>query len=544
MHVPSPTRFRALLACAFPLVALGLGAQDVDREGPTAVEILRRHGLEHSEVMEHLSWICDVHGGRLTGSANLQRAQAWAAEKLRGFGLENVHLEEWGPFGRRWQFDEFSMRVVGDNPWPVLAYPKAWSPGFDGEVVAQVVNADALTADGLRSMDLSNKIVLLESGRPINEWFVGTGHRFTDSELLAMANGSPMPGRDTGQPASGDWRTGFQKRQAIMAILRDNRPLMLLDRSYKGDQGAVFVTGASALPGPDGGRVRAQSAEAEVIPQATLAVEHYNRIVRLLAKGQTVELAVRLRVTASQDAVMDRNVIAEIKGADPELAEQLVMIGAHFDSWHTATGTTDNGCGSAVMIEAMRLLTKLVEESGQRPRRTIRIALWSGEEQGLLGSRAYVAKHVASPGEGRGAPPSALLDLHGRISGYFNLDNGTGRVRGVYLEGNEAVAPIFREWLKPFHDLGAATLTLSDTGGTDHMAFDGVGVPGFQFIQDPVAYSTRTHHSNIDVWDHAVAADLRQAATIIASFAWNTAQRDEMLPRKPLPVPARATADR
>jgi Zn-dependent M28 family amino/carboxypeptidase len=241
---------------------------------------------------------------------------------------------------------------------------------------------------------------------------------------------------------------------------------------------------------------------------------------------------------------MERNVLAEIPGRDPKLAAQVVMIGAHFDSWHSGTGSTDNGCGSAVMIEAMRLLTRLCEETGAGPRRTIRIGLWSGEEQGLLGSRAYVAAQVAAPGAERGAPPSELHPLHAKLSGYYNLDNGTGRIRGVYLQGNEAVAAIFRAWLRPFHDLGAATLTLADTGGTDHLAFHGVGVPGFQFIQDPVAYGTRTHHSNMDVWDHAIADDLRQAATIIASFAWHTAQRDEMLPRLSMAVPVEAASGR
>jgi Zn-dependent M28 family amino/carboxypeptidase len=211
------------------------------------------------------------------------------------------------------------------------------------------------------------------------------------------------------------------------------------------------------------------------------------------------------------------------------------MIGAHFDSWHTGTGATDNGCGSAVVLEAGRILRKLIEERAAGPRRTIRVALWAGEEQGLLGSRAYVARHLAQPG-GRGAPPVRLHEAHAKFAGYFNLDNGTGRVRGVYLQGNEAVGPVFREWLRPFHDLDATTITPSDTGGTDHQAFDGVGLPGFQFIQDPVAYSPRTHHSNMDNWDHAVADDLKQAATIMASFAWHTAQRDEMLPRKPLPA--------
>jgi Zn-dependent M28 family amino/carboxypeptidase len=225
---------------------------------------------------------------------------------------------------------------------------------------------------------------------------------------------------------------------------------------------------------------------------------------------------------------MQRNVVAEIPGTDPALKDQVVMLGGHFDSWHTGTGATDNGCGSAVVMEAARLLALMVEETGVHPRRTIRPALWSGEEQGLLGSRAYVEQHFGP----RGKP----TEEHAKLAGYFNLDNGTGRIRGIYLQGNEACEPIFRAWLRPFHDLDAHTITANNTGGTDHQSFDGVGLPGFQFIQDPVSYDTRTHHSNMDVWDHVVADDLKQASTIMAAFVWQCAQRDEMLPRKPLPA--------
>lgn len=516
---------RALSAAV--AASLPLAAQSAEPIDEAAVEFLRQEGLERSEVMDHLSWICDVFGGRLTGSPNIRRAQDWALQRLGELGLENVHADEWGPFGRSWRLVEFTMKVDGENPWPVLAWPKAWSPSLPGEVSAEVVDADALSADELRALDLSDKIVLTESMRPIAEWFVGTGHRFTDSELLAMADGRSVPPRDTGQPGSSDFRTGFAKRQAMMALFEENRPLLLLDRSYKGDSGTLFVTGATAFPGPDGGRVRAQQKGADVIPQATLAVEHYNRIVRLLQKGLPVRMTVRLEVEMGAEEVMERNLLAEIPGASPFFADEIVMLGAHFDSWQSAGGTTDNGCGSAVMIEAMRILRRMVDETGKRPQRTIRLALWSGEEQGLLGSRAFVAEHVAE----RGDPPVPLA-LHDKISCYLNLDNGTGRIRGVYLEGNEAVAPLFRAWLRPFHDIGATTINLGNTGGTDHLAFDAVGVPGFQFIQDPISYSTRTHHSNMDHVDHAVPEDLMQAATVIASCAWHAANRAEMLPRK------------
>ncbi len=292
----------------------------------------------------------------------------------------------------------------------------------------------------------------------------------------------------------------------------------LSDGGATGDYGTIFIAGASAK-----GRVNARTAGAEVIPQFTIAVEHYNRMCRLLQKGLPVRMALELRVSWSNETLEDHNVLAEIPGADPVIGNQFAMLGAHFDSWQSGTGTTDNGCGSAVVMEASRLLAAWCAKSGTKPRRTIRAALWSGEEQGLLGSRAWVAKHL-----GTAAQPGPE---HGLVSGYFNLDNGTGRIRGVYLQGNEAIAPVFRAWLRPFHVHGASTVTLDDTGGTDHLAFHAVGIPGFQFIQDPVGYGTRTHHSNMDLWDHAVADDLKQASVIMASFAWHTAQRDALLPR-------------
>ena len=302
--------FSAALAVSLPLAA-----QSSESVDDAAVEFLRQEGLERSQVMDHLSWICDVFGGRLTGSPNIRRAQDWALGRLEEMGLDEVRQDEWGPFGRSWRLVDFAMKVEGENPWPVLAWPKAWSPSLSGEVTADVIDADALSADELRKIDLSDKIVLTESARPIAEWFVGTGHRFTDSDLLAMSDGRSVPARETGQPGSADFRTGFAKRQAMMALFQENRPLLMLDRSYKGDSGTLFVTGAAAFPGSDGGRVRAQQKGADVVPQATLAVEHYNRIVRLLQKGLPVRMSVRLQVEMGDDEVMERNLLAEIPGA-------------------------------------------------------------------------------------------------------------------------------------------------------------------------------------------------------------------------------------
>ena len=265
------------------------------------------------------------------------------------------------------------------------------------------------------------------------------------------------------------------------------------------------------------------------IPSLVVAAEHYNRIVRLLKKDIPVKLAIQIETKFHEEDSLGYNIIAEIPGTDRKLKKELVMLGAHFDSWHAGTGTTDNAAGCAVVMEAVRILKAI----GVKPRRTIRIALWGGEEQGLLGSRGYVEKHFAE------RKTMTLKPAHALLSAYFNLDNGTGKIRGIYLQGNDAVRPIFEAWLRPFHDLGATTVTIRNTGGTDHLSFDAVGLPGFQFIQDPIDYSTRTHHTNMDVYDHALKSDLMQASVIMASFVYHAAMRDEKLPRKPLPKPQR-----
>jgi hypothetical protein len=536
--VTTMTSLRQFSVAAFCAVVLpGLAFAQAPAAAPrpanavdeAAVEFFKQEGLERSAVMQHLSWLCDVYGPRLTGSTNLHRASQWAAETFAGFGYQNARLVPWGPFGRGWECDFASLHVVGGNPWPVIGYPKAWSPSLDGPVEAEVVHVGDLDQPALEALDLAGKVVLIESTRAIQEPFAGYSKRLDEKDLLRLADQQvpeAVAARDRAAAALGenDFRMGFQRRQKMLEIVQQKRPLAILDRAPKGEYGTVFVAGAAALPKADGSRARPQDVDAVVIPQFTIAVEHYNRMCRLLAKGQPVRMRLELRTRYLTENLDSNNVLADLPGSDPELREQVVMFGAHIDSWHTGTGASDNGCGSAVVLEAARLLAAYVQKSGVQPRRTIRPALWSGEEQGLLGSRAWVAQELGTKDQPKHA--------HGKLAGYFNLDNGTGRIRGVYLQGNEAVAPIFRAWLRPFHALGASTLTLDDTGGTDHLAFHGVGLPGFQFIQDPVSYSTRTHHSNMDNWDHAVAEDLQQAAVIMAAFVWQTAQRDEMLPAK------------
>lgn len=482
-------------------------------------QILRTQGLgENSQVMELASWITDVHGPRLTGSPGLDEALNWAAETLEGMGMENVHRESWGPFERGWQLDYFEMHAHSPKYWPVLAYPKAWSPSTNGLVKGETVYLqinDETDIEKYRGK-LSGKFVLMDTIRDVKEWMDPPAERLTPEELLELAN-SPEP---TPRPRNRNYRLNrFNLNRAIWKMLAEESPLAVLDRSYKGDMGTVFVSGGIATGESS---TRPYEAASTVIPQATLSVEHYNRIHRLLMKGIPVELSMEIKSTYYQPEAQ-YNLIAEIPGTD--LAEEIVIFGAHFDSWHTGTGATDNGAGSAVMMEAARLLQSVISETGVKPRRTLRLALWTGEEQGLFGSRNYVRDHFDDNDPEK-------LDANQKVSAYYNLDNGTGKIRGVYLQGNSAVSPIFRKWLDPFKDLDATTLTLQNTGGTDHLPFDGVNIPGFQFIQDPIAYSTRTHHSNMDNWDHLVSEDLQQAATIIASFVWHTAQRDDMLPRK------------
>lgn len=511
------------LAAQSPPTPSAASADAVDAE---AVAFFREEGTTRSQVMEHLSWLCDVYGPRMTGSTNLDRAERWAVAAFERFGFA-ARREEWGPFGRGWEFDRVEVRAVGDNPWPVLAYPKAWSPAVEGE--AEVVHVAAMTADELAAADLAGKIVLVDDVREVAEPFEAPAQRHDATSLLRLADQQRVEALPAGERAAAaraatvDQR-GFRRRGQMLRMVFDKAPLCIVDRAAKGDYGTVFVSRAEAVNDPDaprGERVSPQQPGAVVIPQFTFAVEHYNRICRLLQKGVPVRLSVTLSARYLDGDGMQYNVLADRRGG--ERPEELAMLGAHIDSWHSGTGCTDNGCGSAVVLEAARLIGAWCEHRGAPPRRTIRACLWSGEEQGLLGSMAYARQHFG----GDDAPTAERA----QVAGYFNLDNGTGRVRGVYLQGNEACAPIFRQWLRPFHGDDASTLTLDDTGGTDHLSFVGAGVPGFQFIQDAVAYGTRTHHSNMDNWDHAVAADLQQAAILMATFVWQTAQRDEPLPR-------------
>jgi carboxypeptidase Q len=484
-------------------------------------KIIRKHGMEQSKVMETAFYLTDVYGPRLTGSPMLDKATKWAQDQLTGWGLQNVHTEQWGPFGRGWELEHFEIHHVEPSYYPLLGYVKAWSPSTKGTVTGEVVYFKANTIEELAKYKgkLTGKFVLTDTIREVKAPFVADAKRLSDSALLDLANAPKPTPRSLRNFGFGD--SEFSK--AMKKFLYEEKPLATIDRSFKGDLGTVFISGAQAKEGS------ARDEGAEVLPQLTLSVEQYNRIFRMINKGIPVKLSMEIKAKYTNPDKMEHNVIAEIEGTD--LKDEVVMFGAHLDSWQSATGATDNAAGSAVMMEAARILNEMIKESGVKPRRTLRMALWTGEEQGLLGSVGYVNQHFA---EIKQRTVQSLKPEQAKISAYYNLDNGTGKIRGIYLQDNEATRPIFRSWLEPFKDLQASTITISNTGGTDHQSFDAAGIPGFQFIQDPIEYGTRTHHSNMDNFDQLIESDLKQAATIIASFVWHTAQRDGLLPRKVL----------
>ena len=509
-----------------------------------SVAQIKDEGMNRSKVMEILSYLTDVYGPRLTGSPEYLKAANWAREKFNSWGLSNSHLEAWGPFGRGWSLKRYSAHVIEPQIFPLISFPRAWSPGTGGVKTSEVIYFDAKTDSAVETFrgKLRGKFVLINEPRDIKAHFEPEATRDADSSLLQLAN-ADMP-----QPRQRRFEsTPEQKARAVveyhkMELAQKEGALALLTIS-RGDGGNIFVQGASIPSHPDTPFTRRMSAynpkAPKILPQITVGAEHYNRIVRMLQKGERVKMEMNLDVNFYKED-SSHNIIAEIPGTD--LKDEIVMIGAHFDSWHGGTGATDDATGSAVCMEAMRILKTL----NLQPRRTIRIGLWGGEEQGLLGSQAFVKKHYGER-EGSMFEPGGSLKLKpaaDKFSVYFNNDNGSGKVRGVYMQGNDFVRPIFRSWLKPFRDEGASTLTLQNTGGTDHLSFDGIGLPGFQFIQDDLEYNTRTHHSTMDVYDRAQEADLKQASVIMAAFAYNAAMRDEKFPRKPVPQPQQVPGTR
>ncbi len=517
-----------------------------------AIAKIKDEGMNRSQAMATIRYMTDVIGPRLTNSPGQKRANQWTKQQLEKWGLQNAAIDPWGTFGRGWEIKHFSATVTaGGQTTSFRSYPKAWSPSTPGPVTADVFFVDATDEAGLEKYKgkLKGAIVLTANERAIQDAFKPTAQRQSDSALKQMEDAKPAaPGQQQQQQQfSPSAQQQFNARKNRFYF--EEGAAVMVDSGSGVDAGAIRVMGASLPPATPGAaptpgmRVSSKGAPA-TIPQLVAEVEQYNRLVRLVKQGVPVKMTVDLQVNWTEDDLQGYNTIAEIPGSDPILKDQVVMVGAHLDSWHAGTGATDNGAGSTVAMEAVRI----IQAAGLKPRRTIRIGLWTGEEQGLLGARGYVTKNFAqrgdgtNPGFGPGGGgqasqlPLTLKPAHEKFSAYYNLDNGTGQIRGIYMQGNEQLRELFKGWFEPFAGWGASTVTVNNTGGTDHLAFDAVGLPGFQFIQDPIEYSTRTWHTTQDVSDRILEGDLKRSAVIMAAFAYNTAMMDELLPRKSSPA--------
>lgn len=533
-----------LLSCLGALLpAVATSQERVDLE---VINQIRAEAIERSEVMEHLFYLSDVIGPRLTNSPAYDAATKWAIERLKSYGVDRVGVEPWGRFGTGWSFTRATVQMREPAEATLIGVPLAWTEGTPGAVTGEVVLApfdDIGTEDRARLESqlaaytaryrgkLKDRIVLLRGTRRFNPQLSAAALRYDDRELAAMAAAPdevpvrlaypirPEMFRDAPlSPIANHFEQQRYLRARVFSFLRDEGVLAALTTDDRGDGAGIFV---------ENGGVWDRS-----VPIAGAALvllpEHYNRLVRLAQRGITTRLEVNVEARFHDDSLEGHNVIGEIEGGTKK--DEVVMIGAHLDTWHGATGATDNGTGVAITIEAMRILKTL----GLKMDRTVRIALWGGEEQVAYGSRGYVKQHFADPATMIPKP------AHAKLAAYFNLDRGTGKIRGVYLQGNDMVRPIFRDWLEPFRDFGATTLTIRNTSGSDHQSFDEVGLPGFAFIQDPEDYFTRTHHSHLDSYDHVQPANIMQAAAIVAAFAYQAATRDDLLPREPMPKPAPA----
>ena len=524
------TGIATLIAVSLVFVSASAQSEREVLDYPTLVKI-RNEGLARSQVMDHAGWLSDVYGPRLTGSPALSQAADWVTDRLTEWGLTNIQRETF-PFGRGWSLVRFSAHLVEPQVQPFIGWPKTWTPGTNGPVTAEVVRVDIGSDDDFEQYRgaLAGKIVLTQPARGV-EMLDGTiVGRWTDA-LLEEAQQTTFTERDPfyNEAARRGRRGGPSLQTRIQQFFVDEGVVAALDRGsdaylVRGDNQMSWLTQRT-----DGGTVFISNGPrnedpANLVPSVTLAVEHYNRMVRILDKGLSV--TVELDIDVEFHEAGDRNgfnLLADLPGTD--LADEIVLIGAHLDSYAWATGATDNASGSAVMMEVMRILKSI----GARPRRTVRLALWGGEEQGLLGSRAYVRDHLADP------DTMVLKPEHEHLAAYYNIDNGTGRIHGVWLQGNLAIEPIFRQWIEPLRDLGVTTIAPRSVRGSDYASFDAVGLPAFQFMQDRLEYNSRTHHSNMDFYDRLQRDALVQMAVVVASFAYNTAMRPDKLPRKALP---------
>ncbi len=479
---------------------------------------IRDEGMNHSQVMEIVFNLTDASGPRLMQSPGYFKAANWAKTKLASWGLVNANLEAWGNWGKGWELQKYYLAMTSPYYKPLTGFPKTFSNGTNGLAHAQVILLEAADSNGFTAYagKLKDKIILIKRTDSLPLGFKPDANRYTDTELKRLSDYDPKSPPVASADAAATTRAYMAAAHFLTLVKQfatEQGALGILTTSTRNSDGTVFVQ--NGIP-----------YNTEMIPtlnDISISFEDFMTMQRLLLHNIPVQIDLELQAKIYSDDLKGYNVIAEIPGTDNKLKEQLVMIGGHLDSWQGATGATDNAAGSAVMMEAVRILKAV----GVKPKRTIRIALWGGEETGLHGSKNYVKNHFTD------TVTKKFNQAGDKLSVYLNLDNGTGKIRGIYLQGNASVKPIFDQWFQPFHDLGAGTLSLQNTGGTDHLSFDAIGLPAFQFIQDPMEYGSRTHHSNMDTYDHLSGEDMKQAATIIAAFIFDAAQREEKLPRKP-----------
>ena len=514
------SKISSLLLLATAVAAISFKGDHSEKVDLHTIVKIKNEGFNNSKVMNTMFELTDVNGQRLTGSTGMKNAEKWARQKLEGWGLANAKIEPWGGFGKGWEINKSYVAMTVPYYQQLIACPRAWTPGTNGPVHGSAV---LVRIESMKDMEkyggtLSGKIVVFTNmNDETKPNFSPDAKRLTDEELQKTALDSHLDEVAThlSQKAPAPAAPAINLRKSVDSFFYAEGALAVLSGG-RGTMGTLFTSNGAS---------RAWDAK-PVCPELEMGSEHLGRLVRLLEAGKDVQLELDTKTTFLMQDSVENNVVAEIPGTDPELKDELVILGGHMDSWHAGTGATDNGAGVGVAMEAVRILKAI----GVKPRRTIRIILWSGEEQGLLGSRGYVKNHFGN------RLTMELKAEQKKVSAYYNLDNGGGKIRGIYMQGNDELKPIFEAWLEPFHDLGAATVTDKNTGSTDHISFDEIGIPGFQFIQDPLEYGTRTHHTNMDTYERLSANDLMQASVIMASFVYNTAMRDEKLPRKPLPV--------
>ncbi|MFT3932991.1 MAG: M20/M25/M40 family metallo-hydrolase [Chitinophagaceae bacterium] len=510
-------RCSIIFCCFSPLFVLA----QPDKADLGMVSKIRDAENKHSQVASIAHILTDVCGPRLTNSPGYKRAISWVTQTFKDWGLQNAGPEAWGEFGRGWSTEKSFVALKQPYYENIIAYPQAWTKGTNGAIVAPVIllnNFDSASIDQLGDA-LKGKIVIRKPrGTAIRDPFEPNATRYTDTQLNKLPDADMISREEVDA-----YSLATKKDYNTKLYLESKGAVALLTSSGSSRDGTFFSGGGPAYV----------KKYAPTLPELSLDREDYLKMIRLLQDGIGVQLQMEVQNTFYDDDLTGYNVVGEIPGTDPVLKDQVVMLGGHLDSWHGGTGATDNAAGCAVVMEAMHLLKIL----GIQPKRTIRVALWGGEEQGPYGSFGYVKKHFGDPLDMQLKPEQK------NISAYFNLDNGSGKIRGIYLQNNEKLRPIFKAWMEPFNDLGATGITSSNTGSTDHISFDAVGIPGFQFIQDPLEYETRTHHSNMDTYDHLFIDDMRQAAVIVAAFVYQTAMRSELLPRKPLPPAGRYIYD-